>query len=101
MNEMLSHIQTAMIRINSMRHTMRNVESVKELATRWGVDEQIIYAMLVLQIDGFNDVDDEIRYALQCKVDADVLSDALVHCIADKTLQPLKMLYAEVGGGTE
>lgn len=101
MNEMLSHIQTAMIRINSMRHTMKNVKAVKELATRWGVDEQIIYAMLVLQIDGFTDVDDEIRYALQCKVDTNALSDALVHCIADKTLQPLKMLYAEAGGGTE
>ena len=101
MNEMLSHIQTAMIRINSMRHTMNNVKAVKELTTLWGVDEQIIYAMLVLQIDGFNDVDDEIRYALQCKVDTDALSDALVHCIADKTLQPLKMLCVEAGGGTE
>lgn len=101
MNEMLSHIQTAMIRINSMQHTMRNVESVKELATRWNVDEQVIYAMLVLQIDGFTDADDEVRYALQCKVDTNALSDALVHCIADKTLQPLKMLYTEAGGGTE
>jgi hypothetical protein len=57
--------------------------------------------MLVLQIDGFTDADDEVRYALQCKVDTNALSDALVHCIADKTLQPLKMLYAEAGGGTE
>lgn len=101
MNEMLSHIQTALIRINSMQHTMKNVESVKELAAIWGIDEQSICAMLVLQMDGFNDVDDEIRYALQCKVDTNALSDALVHCIADKTLQPLKMLYAEAGGGTE
>jgi hypothetical protein len=80
---------------------MKNVKAFKELATRWGVDEQIIYAMLVLQIDGFTDADDEVRYALQCKVDTNALSDALVHCIADKTLQPLKMLYAEAGGGTE
>lgn len=101
MSEMLEHLQMAMIRINSMAHTMRNVDSVKELANSWQVPENIIYAMLVLNMDGFTDADDEIRYALKCGVAPVDIENALINCIAEKTLQPLKIMYAEAGGGTE
>lgn len=101
MSEMLEHLQMAQIRVKSMAHTMRDVDSVKELANSWQVPENIIYAMLVLKMDGFTDADDEIRYALKCGVAPVDIENALINCIAEKTLQPLKIMYAEAGGGTE
>lgn len=101
MNKMLEHLQMAQIRVKSMAHTMRDVDSVKELANSWQVPENIIYAMLVLKMDGFTDADDEIRYALKCGVAPVDIENALINCIAEKTLQPLKIMYAEAGGGTE
>lgn len=101
MNIMLEHLQMAQIRIDSMANTMRDVGSINELATTWNVPERIIHAMLVLKMDGFTDADDEIRYALKCGVAPVDIENALVNCIAEKTLQPLKIMYAEAGGGTE
>lgn len=101
MNKMLEHLQMAQIRVESMAHTMRDVDSVKELANSWQVSENIIHAMLVLKMDGFTDADDEIRYALKCGVAPIDIENALINCIAEKTLQPLKIMYAEAGGGTE
>lgn len=101
MNKMLEHLQMARIRVESMAHTMRDVDSVKELANSWQVPENIIHAMLVLKMDGFTDADDEIRYALKCGIAPVDIENALINCIAEKTLQPLKIMYAEAGGGTE
>ena len=97
----IEHLQLARIRTDAMQKTMRDTASVDELAERLGISAYAVCAMLVLKMDGFTDADDELRYAAYCKLPSQKIEDALIHCIADKTLQPLKMLYAETGGGTE
>lgn len=101
MDREIEHLQLARIRTEAMQKTMRDTACVDELAERLGVSTYAVCAMLVLKMDGFTDADDELRYAAYCKIPAEKIETALIHCIADKTLQPLKMLYAETGGGTE
>lgn len=95
------HRQTASIRLIEMKNIMKNAVAVKELATKWNTTTSVICGMLVLKKDGFNDADDEIRYALQCGVDTITLENAILQSISEKTLLPIKMLYVEKGGGTE
>ena len=81
----------------------RNAEMLKlieENARICDVSTDTIYLGLLL-IDKYSDILFEIKYARHCGVPEEKVNAALRQCVADDTIQPLQMMYADKGGGTE
>lgn len=92
------------IRLDAIKATYsRNEEMLKhieESAKVCGVSTDTIFLGLLL-IDKYSDILFEIKYARQCDLPEDKINTALRQCVAEDTIQPLKMMYVDKGGGTE
>ena len=97
-------IDLVSIRLDAIKATYsRNEEMLKhieESARVCDVSTEIIYLGLLL-VDKYSDVLFEIKYARQCGLSEEKITAALRQSVADDTIQPLKMMYTDKGGGTE
>lgn len=94
--------QAVTIRIHAMRATMKdNMEAVYKAAANLHLPVDAILCTMILSAEGFVNIADEVRYAVQCNVNGKMIYSALRQCVSENTIQPLQMLYTEKGGGTE
>lgn len=97
-------IDSTSIRLNAIKSTYSKdteaARAINRVALRFGISVDAVYLGLLLA-EVYNDTFEEIKYAIQCDIKSDKIEDVLRQCVTDNTLQPLKMLYAEKGGGTE
>lgn len=101
---MSTTIDTVAIRLDALKATFAHdayaQNTVKYAVEQFDITEDTVYYAMLFNDDMCLALD-EIRYARQCGLCAECIEEVMKKCVEDNSLQPIKMMYAERGGGTE